>query len=179
MKKVILSIALVVFCMSVQAQVYVGGTLGLSSQKTNTGTRNEKTSIYSISPEIGYKFNDASSLGFAFSAALSKYDFNNLPDEQILMFIPYYRNVFAKVGNIKLFSECQLGIGRLNLDDSHCSVWGANLGPGIIVDLSDKVQLIGRSTLIQYLEISDDNYSMSKTGLFINNSLEVGIIVNL
>lgn len=186
MKKWLFFIALVISCLYAHAKVYVGGDFGYSSQKSRSSGLTEKNIQYSITPEIGTRVNDKTSLGIAFNANLSIN--SSLPNEQILMFIPYYRNVFAEVGGVKFFSECQLGIGSYKFNGKGYSILGANFGPGIMVDLSDKVQLIGRSIFIQYLKISDDilsidnsfyTNSMKQTGIFFNKGMEVGIIINL
>lgn len=188
MKKWLFFIALVISCLCTNAKVYVGGTFGYSSQKSRSSGLTEKSLQYSITPEIGTRANDKTSLGIAFNANLST---NSDLNEMILMVLPYYRKVFAEVGSVKFFNELQLGIGSYILDGKSYSIWGASFGPGIMVDLSDKVQLIGRSIFIQYLNISDEFLStnrsfytnstslMSQTDISFNKGLEVGIIINL
>ena len=63
MKKIIMTIAAAFVATAMNAQVYVGGSIGLnawSSQK-NAGDRSETT--FKILPEIGYNINDSWAIG--------------------------------------------------------------------------------------------------------------------
>ena len=54
MKKFFMSMAAMVVAISASAQVYVGGGMGLASQKVGDG---DSKLSYKLVPEIGYQFN--------------------------------------------------------------------------------------------------------------------------
>ena len=55
MKKIMLSLAMALVSVCASAQVYIGGTAGISSNKI--GDSDSKTA-YTLMPEIGYQFNN-------------------------------------------------------------------------------------------------------------------------
>ena len=75
MKKKVLFLGVLLFVLtaSVNAQVYVGGTLGISAENYKTEGKSYTNSVYSISPEIGYNINQhwavGASLGLFYSVS--------------------------------------------------------------------------------------------------------------
>ena len=63
MKKIFMTLAAVCFAATMNAQVYVGGSLGFNawSSQENAGDRSETT--FKIMPEIGYNINDSWAIG--------------------------------------------------------------------------------------------------------------------
>ena len=63
MKKIFMTLVAVCFAATMNAQVYVGGSLGFNawSSQENAGDRSETT--FKIMPEIGYNINDSWAIG--------------------------------------------------------------------------------------------------------------------
>ncbi len=55
MKKIMLSLAMALVSVCASAQVYIGGTAGISSNKIGDG---DSKTAYTLMPEIGYEFNN-------------------------------------------------------------------------------------------------------------------------
>ena len=55
MKKIMLSLAMALVSVCASAQVYIGGTAGISSNKIGDG---DSKTAYKLIPEIGYQFNN-------------------------------------------------------------------------------------------------------------------------
>ena len=55
MKKIMLSLAMALVSVCASAQVYIGGTAGISSNKFEGG---DSKTAYALMPEIGYEFNN-------------------------------------------------------------------------------------------------------------------------
>lgn len=55
MKKIMLSLAMALVSVCASAQVYIGGTAGISSNKIGDG---DSKTAYTLMPEIGYQFNN-------------------------------------------------------------------------------------------------------------------------
>lgn len=56
MKKIVLVCIVAIMATAAQAQIYVGGTLGFSSVKTENSDAELKTTTIKLLPEIGYVF---------------------------------------------------------------------------------------------------------------------------
>ena len=54
MKKIVLSIIVALIAITANAQVYVGGTFGVGSDKVETEGTEVKNTTFKILPEVGY-----------------------------------------------------------------------------------------------------------------------------
>lgn len=54
--------------------------------------------------------------------------------------------------------------------------WGVALNPGILINLSDRVQLMGRTSLFQYTKMGKKASAVKQVGLSIPATLSVGVI---
>ena len=57
MKKIVLSIIVALIAITANAQVYVGGTFGVGSDKVETEGTEVKNTTFKILPEVGYELN--------------------------------------------------------------------------------------------------------------------------
>ena len=60
MKKIIMTLAAAIIAVSASAQVYMGGSVGISSVKIGGG---DSETTYKVLPEIGYNLNDKWAIG--------------------------------------------------------------------------------------------------------------------
>lgn len=63
MKKIIMTLVVALFTIGASAQVYLGGNVGIAS--VDNGDDDDET-IYSLLPEVGYKFNNEWAAGVLF-----------------------------------------------------------------------------------------------------------------
>ena len=109
MKKFFMTLAVVMIAVCANAQVYLGGNVGIAS--VDYGGDDDET-IYSLLPEIGYKFNDNWAAGVMFGwskAGLKTYNGEFDTQEEIkaktFELNPYARFTFLHgkpVGGINL-----------------------------------------------------------------------------
>ena len=179
MKKKVLFLGVLLFVLtaSVNAQVYVGGTLGISAENYKTEGKSYTNSVYSISPEIGYNINQhwavGASLGLFYSVSGGGGD-----DINGFGFSPYVRGTFAQVGAVRFFTEAAFSYEKAELEDYDMDGWGVALRPGILVDLSKRLQLVGRTQLFSYSEAGEDSYKVKKMDFAISNNWEIGVLFN-
>ena len=129
-----LSLALVSVCAS--AQVYIGGTAGISSNKI--GDADAKTA-YKFIPEIGYQFNNKWEAGI--EVGIQKGD------------------VCKKLVN--LFLEGTVGYGSVSKGGG--DFYEVGIKPGIAVKLSDHVNLISKVGFLGYRGYSPEHGKSSST----------------
>ncbi|MEO3496744.1 hypothetical protein ABG839_23875, partial [Phocaeicola vulgatus] len=63
MKKIVLSVIVALIAITANAQVYVGGTFGVGSDKVETEGTEVKNTTFKILPEVGYELNEDWSVG--------------------------------------------------------------------------------------------------------------------
>lgn len=157
--RVYLIVLLSFFCVSLSAQVFVGGNLSFntSNHKTdNVSEPTEKTSNYSfdLSPEVGKFFSEKFVIGVALNMTLSSNKMNVI-NETITKsstiggspFLRYYAlkwnkfSVFGQ-GNVGLrFSNSSIKTGGSKTDGPKTTRLYIDLYPGLSYDLSDRLSL--------------------------------------
>ena len=101
MKKIMMTLAAVAVAATMNAQVYVGGALGINSNSRNDVT----TTSVSIMPEIGYKLDDTMAVGLGLGFAD-----DGIKDANTTTFTiqPYFRYHFVKFDNVSLFCDASI-----------------------------------------------------------------------
>ena len=124
MKKILLAILLGCIGISMSAQVYVGGQLGVRISNTNDKLNSASTvnfSYFSIAPNVGYKFNDKVSAGGRIGLSFSP---NDGADHNMfgVRIQPYIRYALLSLGNFSLAAEANIGIEAMNTNGKAAGV---------------------------------------------------------
>jgi len=185
MKKILMTLAAAFVAVSMNAQVYVGGSLGInawSSQK-NAGDRSETT--FSILPEVGYNINDDWAVGTVIGYASDKWAglSDGLTHTQIsqnaFTVSPYARYTFANAGKVNFFVDG--GVEFTTASKGDWTSFGVGLKPGLAVNLSDNLSFVSHLGFIgwQMLNPDGDDNNINKTGLDLSSSnLTFGLYYN-
>lgn len=179
MKKLFSLIAVAFVAMSVNAQVYVGGSLGInawSSQK-NAGDRSETT--FTILPEVGYNLNDEWAVGTVIGYVSDKWVGVNGISESAFTFNPYARYTYLKAGKVSLFVDG--GVDFTTASKADWNELAIGLKPGVAVSLSDNISFVSHLGFIGYdvLNPDGDDNNTSKFGLNLDgNNLTFGLYFN-
>lgn len=176
MKKIILSALVAVCAMTVNAQVWVGGSLGFDV-KDYEGS-DESQSTISLKPEVGYTLNDnwdvAVALGFT---SISNAD--GVKDKNLTEFTinPYARYTFAKAGIASFFVDGGLSYGSVKPKGGDAqSTFTISVRPGVKVALSEKIGLVSHLGSLGYKTVED---SYNQFGLGVDNMVDFGIYFGL
>ena len=165
--------------MSVNAQVYVGGSLGInawSSQK-NAGDRSETT--FTILPEVGYNLNDEWAVGTVIGYVSDKWVGVNGISESAFTFNPYARYTYLKAGKVSLFVDG--GVDFTTASKADWNELAIGLKPGLAVSLSDNISFVSHLGFIGYdvYNPDGDDNNTSKFGLDLSgNNLTFGLYFN-
>ncbi|MBR1448129.1 MAG: outer membrane beta-barrel protein [Prevotella sp.] len=179
MKKIMMTLAAAFVAVSMNAQVYVGGSLGInawSSQK-NAGDRSETT--FSVLPEVGYNFNDEWAVGTVIGYESDKWAGIEGVSENAFTFNPYVRYTFAKAGKVNFFVDG--AVDFTSASDADWTSFGVGLKPGLAVNLTDNISFVSHLGLIgwQQLNPDGDDNSINKVGLDLSgNNLTFGLYFN-
>lgn len=180
MKKILMSMVAVLTAMNVNAQVYVGGSVGFGSAKMGGG---DSESTYKIIPEIGYNLNDQWAIGVGVGYQKGTCNFGNLDfnpgKTETFMVSPYARYTFMKSDMVNLFVDG--GLGFASIKDTG-SVFQAGLRPGIALNASEKISLVAHIGFVGFETFSPkgDGKSSNAFGLnFDNANIMFGVYYNL
>lgn len=124
---------------AVNAQYYVGGSIGFTTSKISSGNSDKSGSSFKVIPEFGYQLNEKVSIGvqagyshgYASFGSLTATDIKSalsnmvsimgdISDEDLKMnsfsIAPYIRYNFVEFGPAKLFVEGSIGYSNIKTD---------------------------------------------------------------
>lgn len=177
MKRIFFIVIVALCAISAEAQVYVGGTFGISVETNKADDESHTNSVYSISPEVGYQINKVWSVGVSVGASYTVVGGGD--DVTMWGVSPYVRAIYARAGAVDFFAEGAFSYEKAKNDYLSVDGWGIGLRPGILVNLSKRLQLVGRTVLFKYSSTGDKPYKVKQTGFTLGgNNVEVGVQYN-
>ena len=159
MKKIMLSLAMALVSVCASAQVYIGGTAGISSNKFEGG---DSKTAYALMPEIGYEFNNKWEAGL--EIGIKKGDVCELsavPEATTFVVAPYVRYTAVETKLVNLFVEGTIGYGSVSKGGGEA--YEAGIKPGLAVKLSDHVNFITKVGFLGYRGYSPEHGDNSST----------------
>lgn len=142
MKKILMTLAVAFVAVAANAQVYVGGSVGIASSKQNGG---KNVTTYQVLPEIGYNINKDVALGTV--VGWGKGNPVNIQNESRNYFTiqPYARFNVVRTKYVDAFIDG--GFGYTHYNHAYAATpsineWSVGLKPGIAVNLNKKVSLV-------------------------------------
>ena len=146
MKKVFLTLALMLTTMVASAQWYVGGGIGFSK----TETAGVETTQFAFAPEVGYAINEDWTVGATLEVDWTK------DTHTAFAVVPYARYTFAKAGNFSFFADAALEIGSIEPEGGDSQfLWGAGIMPGIAYNFTEKICVAAHVGWIGYRSFDD------------------------
>ncbi len=170
MKKFLMTIAAAFVAVSMNAQLYLGGSLGFGSWSSQENAGDKSEAVFTILPEVGYNLSDSWAIGTVIGYQSDKYwGFQNVVtgavSESAFIFNPYARYTFLKAGKVNLFIDG--GVDFTTASKFDATSLGIGLKPGLAINLNDKFSLVSHVGFIGYrLENPDgDDNNTSYFGL--------------
>lgn len=142
MKKILVLLVAVMATMAVNAQLYVGGTVGFSSDKAEGASA---VTTYRIMPEIGYNLSENWAIGATLGYEKTLY--------KTFQIAPYVRYTFLNTDLLDLFVDGEVAYMNEKEDVAGAESrngFGINIKPGLAVNLSDNMSLIAKYGLLGY-----------------------------
>ena len=182
MKKILMTLAAAFVAVSMSAQVYVGGSLGLASFDDS----NKSHTAFKIMPEIGYNLDEDMSvgitLGYTQGSTTAAWALTN-PNEDLKTFsiAPYLRYNFAKFGPVTVFADGVLEYAHVDNDGAKANAYGLGICPGLAVNLTDKLSFVSHVGRLGYTQAKADAEgakAVSTFGLDLDNALSFGLYYN-
>lgn len=153
MKKFIAIAVLAIASISASAQVYVGGSFGLSRNTTANETD------FTILPEIGYGINPTWAVGTTIGY---NYNYDDGIKTNVFAFKPYARYTFFRAANnhLSLFIDGEVGIGAgkskyEDFDSDTVTIWSIGFKPGVEFSVTDHFGFNAHLSFIGYQGAND------------------------
>jgi long-subunit fatty acid transport protein len=161
MKKIVLTFAAAMAAMVMDAQVYLGGTLGFKS----TSYDGDSSTSFVIKPEVGYNLNEDWSLGVVFGYGESGKDATKV---KTLNINPYARYNAVKLDKVTLFIDGTFGYesNDSKIAGYKTNTWGVGVKPGVAVALNDNVSFVSHMGFLGYQSSKPDYDNAKATNTF-------------
>jgi hypothetical protein len=145
MRKTILVMLVSVLCTGfVNAQVYLGGALGVNTgtTKPEVGDKTTTTS-FSFSPEVGYSFSPKFDIGIALAISNLKTKFGNNENKSNAWGVaPYARLSVVEFGKFSVWGQGILFVGGGKENNQKATSFGLTVQPVLKYNLSDHFSLL-------------------------------------
>ena len=172
-----------VAALSANAQVYVGGGVGVG---TSSYDGNSET-YFKIIPEVGYKLNEnwavGMTIGYGETRAKFKDEFGKKNTEKVKVFTvaPYARYNFAKFEKVNLFVDGTFAYQYENYAGTKINTFGVGLKPGVAVNLNEKLSFVAHVGFLGYenSKVKGDSKSTNSFGFDVSGeALSFGAYYN-
>ena len=158
MKKIMMTLAAIAVAATMNAQVYVGGSLGFESQSCDGNSE----TFYKIMPEIGYNLNEDWAVGVVLGYGESKEKDKvgratiTTDKEKFFSINPYARYTFAKFDKINLFVDGGVEYAHYDNNGDKANAFSIGLKPGVAVNLNDKLSFVAHAGFLGYINAKKD-----------------------
>lgn len=181
MKKILMTLGAAMVAVCMNAQVYVGGSLGIASVKNGNA---DAETTYKFLPEIGYNINDEFAIGV--TVGYEKGNSNILSDNfganinhEKFTIAPYVRYNIPVSNTVKLFVDGGVGFGSIKDNGTELQL---GLKPGVAFNMSDKLSFVTHFGFVGFNSFNpkaDGIDTSNKTGVEFNqNNLTFGLYYN-
>ena len=145
MKKILMTIAAAFVAVSMNAQGYIGGTVGFGTTTDKTGAVEDKTTSFVIAPEIGMSLDDKFGVGIAIGFGYDKHEAGLETSTTTFSLKPYLRYQALTFGKANIFVD-----GGIDFDIAKTKDMKAGMGlglfvtPGIAYNISSKWSIVAK-----------------------------------
>ena len=178
MKKIMMTLAAVCVAATMNAQVYLGGGLGVATSSYDGNS----TTVWSILPEIGYNLDENWAVGMTVGYGESTVKVSGVKEKvKTFQISPYARYTFVKFDKVNLFVDGGVAYKHENYAGTKTNTFGVGLKPGVAVNLNDKLSFVAHVGFLGYEneKVKGDDKSTNTFGFNLNgNSLSFGVYYN-
>lgn len=182
MKKIMMTLAAAFVAVSMSAQVYVGGSLGVnawSSQEHAVINADQSETTFAILPEIGYNLTEDFAIGTVIGYVNDKWEGVEGMSESAFKFAPYARYTFLKSGRVSLFVDG--GVDFTTASKADWTELAIGFKPGLAVSLTDNISFVSHLGFIGFDEFNPDGDDNNTTNFGLNlsgSNLTFGLYFN-
>lgn len=188
MKKFFIAAVMTVVALTANAQVWVGGELGFSTNKNAyDGEKINSNTEFTFAPEVGFNISENFDVALKLAYGYTESASNKIMGETFkgstnaFSINPYVRYTFAKSGNFSAFVDGGVGYTTIhyNGNKDNVNAVGVALNPGIAYAISPKVSLVAHIGEVGYDHTWCDKLTNDAFNLKLANAISFGAYVNL
>lgn len=143
MKKIFLTLMVMVAAVAANAQVWVGGSLGFRTFDADEQV-NKKQMSFNINPEVGYDLSEDWSIAIAVGFGMTTYDADNVDNDITVSVNPYARYNVIKAGNFKFFLDGGFKFESIDKNEKEKeNNWNIGIKPGVAYSLNENFSIVG------------------------------------
>jgi len=180
MKKVLMTLVVAAVAITANAQIYMGGSVGVGSVKHGSG---DAETTYKFVPEIGYNLNSDWAIGVSFgyqkgACTLGKGAYGQDVSTELLQVSPYVRYTAVKSKLVNVFVDGGVGFGSYKDMGTQFEL---GLRPGVAVNLSDNISFVAHVGFVGFESFSPkgDGDSSNTVGVDLDgNNVTFGLYFN-
>lgn len=181
MKKILMTIAAAFVAVTMNAQVFVGGSVGVASIKNGNA---DAETTYKFVPEIGYNINDEFAVGVTVGyqqGACSLLNGTYAQDVTTKAFTisPYARYTVVSSNLVNVFVDGGVGFGSYKDLGTEFSI---GLKPGVALKLNDNLSFVTHFGFVGYSTFNPDTDGIDNSNAvgvdFDQNNLTFGLYWN-
>ena len=148
MKKFLMTLIIALMAISANAQVYVGGGVGIAS--TSYGD-DEDVTTFKFVPEVGYAFNNEWAAGVAFGWEGAN------KGTKTVMVNPYVRWTFVRSGKVSAFVDGSFEYDHVYGNGADIDGISFGLKPGVAVGLTNHLSFVTHIGFLGYEHVKDND----------------------
>jgi hypothetical protein len=170
MKKILMTMVAAFAAMSMNAQLYVGGSFAFEAWSSQKLAGDKSETVFKLMPEIGYNLTDEWAIGTVIGYQSDKFNGVNGVSESAFTVAPYARYTFTKLGKVNLFVDG--GVGFTSASKTDWTELQIGFMPGLAVNLTDNLSFVSHVGFIGYdlLNPDGDDNNISKFGLSLDGT---------
>ena len=175
MKKIMMTLAAVCVAATMNAQAYLGGSLGFATSSYDGNS----TTVWSILPEVGYNLDENWAVGLTVGYGEAKdANKNKVKNFQIS---PYVRYTAVKLDKVNVFLDGGIGYEHEDVVGVKTNTFSVGIKPGVAVNLNDKLSFVTHFGFLGYEneKVKGADKSTNSFGLSVDGSnLSFGVYYN-
>lgn len=180
MKKILMTLVVAAMAVSVNAQVYVGGSVGVGSVKLGSA---DAETTYKFVPEVGYNLSSDWAVGVALgyqkgACSLGNGSYAQDVKTELLQVSPYVRYTAVKSKLVNVFVDGGVGLGSYKDVGTQFNI---GLRPGLAVNLSDNINFVAHVGFVGFESFNPkgDGDSSNTVGVDLDgNNVTFGLYFN-
>lgn len=175
MKKIFAIAVVAMMAITVNAQAWLGGSLGFDWAKSKDDGA-KATTVWGIAPELGYNLDDNWAVAIKLGIISGKEgDADAVTGFQVN---PYARYTFCQMDKLSFFIDG--GIDYTTYGKNAGNSFGIGVQPGLCYKVGDIVSLVAKFGYFGWKSYSEKSYNLDQFGLGVNgNNLEFGVYFDL
>lgn len=183
MKKIMMTLAAVAVAATMNAQVYLGGGIGLGT----TSYDGDSETFFKIIPEIGYNLDENWAVGLTIGYGETTSKVKNAAGVRVtdkvknFTIAPYARYTFAKFDKVNLFVDGTVGYEYNKIGEVKINSFSIGFKPGVAVNLNEKLSFVAHVGFLGYEneKVKGDDKSTNSFGFDLSgNNLSFGVYYN-